>query len=130
MGDLHAAIAAAQLDRLADLLARRRAIAARYDEAFAEIGLTRPAPPPEIRPVAWRYLLRVDDAGALIDRLTRRGIQARRPVYIPLHRLTTEAGQFPVADDAQRRLVSLPLHPELTPAEIDRVIDEVRRCLL
>jgi len=129
MGDLQAAIAAAQLDRLADLLARRQAIAARYDEAFAGLEPARPAPPATARPVVWRYLIRVDDAGLFTDRLSRRGIQARRPVYVPLHRLTGAAGSFPVTEEAQRRLVSLPLYPALAEAEIDRVIDGVRRCL-
>ncbi len=129
MGDLHAAIAATQLGRLGDLLAARRSIAARYDEAFAGIGLNRPTALPGSTPVVWRYLLRVDDAGAFIDRLSGRGIQARRPVYAPLHKMTGETGQFPASDDAQRRLASLPLHPAMTPGEIDRVIDEVRRCL-
>jgi dTDP-4-amino-4,6-dideoxygalactose transaminase len=127
MGDLHAAIAAVQVGRLAEFRARRAAIAARYDAAFADLGVQRPASPEGGRPVAYRYLVRVADAAPLLEHLNRAGIMARRPVFLPLHRLTGERGAFPETDRAHAGLVSLPIHPGLTDAEVGRVIAEVRQ---
>ena len=130
MGDLHAAVAAVQLARLAEFRDRRLFIARLYDEAFARLGLARPAALPEgAEPIAYRYLVRVPEASPLIEALNRRGIGARRPVYRPLHRLMGADGAFPHTDRAHLQLVSLPIYPALSDAEVESVISEVRRCL-
>lgn len=128
MGDLHAAIACAQLGRLREFVARRAAIAASYDQAFAPLGLRRPAAPDGARPVPYRYLVRVPEAEAFIARLNRRGVAARHPVFLPLHRLASSPGSFPATEGARKELVSLPLYPALTEAEVARVIREVTQC--
>lgn len=128
MGDLHAAIACRQIDRLPAFLARRAAIAARYDAAFAALPVTRPAAPPDSRPAVTRYLMRVPDAASIMESLNSAGIEARRPVHLPLHRLTGAPGRFPATDDAHATIVSLPVHPSLTDDEIERVILGVLRC--
>jgi perosamine synthetase len=128
MGDLHAAIAAAQIERLAELRARREAIARRYDAALTAAGWTRVAAPADSRPMPFRYLLRVADATAVVARLNERGVMARRPVYLPLHRLLHLPGAYPGSERAHAELVSLPLSPALEDVEVERVIEEVRRC--
>jgi dTDP-4-amino-4,6-dideoxygalactose transaminase len=130
MGDLHAAIGAVQIGRLDEFRRRREAIAARYDAAFADLPLGRPSPPPDSRPIAYRYLARAPRAERLIEALNRRGIMARHPVFLPLHRALRLAASFPQTDRAHSELVSLPIHPAMTDAEVDRVVVEVRRCLL
>jgi perosamine synthetase len=129
MGDLHAAIASAQMARLAEFRARRLAIARLYDDALARHGLARAPAPDGVEPIVYRYLVRVPAAPRLIEALNRVGIGARRPVDLPLHRLTRDGGDFPHTERAQRTLVSLPLYPALSDAEVGRVITEVRRCL-
>lgn len=128
LGDLHAAIATVQIGRLREFRTRRAAIAARYDEAFAGLGWERPRPPDGCRPIAYRYLLRVPDAAAVLEKLNRSGIMARRPVFLPLHRLTRAPGSFPETERAHADLVSLPIYPALEDAEVERVIAEVLRC--
>jgi len=129
MGDLHAAIAAVQMERLVEFRDRRIVIARLYDEAFARLGLRRPSPPPGVEPMPYRYVIRVPEATRLIEALNRRGIGARRPVYRPLHRLARSEGDYPHTERAHRTLVSLPLYPALSDAEAARVITEVGRCL-
>ena len=129
MGDLHAAVAAAQIGRLQEIVARRRAIAERYDAAFG-VAAGRPRLHGSARPVFHRYLLAAPArATAFIDALVHRGIQARRPVHRPLHRLVAGSPACPGADEAHARWVSLPLSAAFTEAEVDRVIDEVQGCL-
>ena len=128
LGDLHAAIASVQVGRLTEIVARRRAIAERYDAAFAPA--LRPRLAGGARPVFHRYLLAAPGrASALIDDLVRRGIQARAPVHRPLHRLLKGSPACPGADEAHGRWVSLPLSAAFTETEVDRVIEEVAACL-
>jgi perosamine synthetase len=129
MGDLHAAVAAVQVGRLAVVVTRRRAIVERYEEAFQGFG-SRPRLHPTARPVFSRYLLGLPGrAGEVIDRLRQAGIQARFPVHRPLHRLVGGSPACPGADEAQGRWVSLPLSAAFSSAEVDRVIGEVTACL-
>jgi len=129
MGDLHAAIASAQMARLAEFRDRRLSIARLYDEAFARLGLARLSPPEGAQPIVYRYVVRVEEASRLIDALNRRGIGARHPIHRPLHRLAGAEGAFPHTERAHRSLVSLPLYPALSDTEVGRVITEVGRCL-
>ena len=130
LGDLHAAIAAAQIGRLADLVERRAAVTRQYDQALAMRPGARPLLPARADPVHYRYLLRAPGgAPALVARLQSRGILARHPVWRPLHHLVEGSGPCPGADAAHGRWVSLPLHPALGRQEVERVIAEVRQCL-
>ena len=56
----------------------------------------------------------------------RRGIEARRPVFRPLHRYLGLKG-FPGAEEAYRRAVSIPLYLALSPADAERVVQVTRR---
>jgi dTDP-4-amino-4,6-dideoxygalactose transaminase len=129
MGDLHAAIAAVQIGRLTELVARRRAIAARYDEAFADLWPLRRRDPGAF-PVHWRYLLATGgEAEAHAAALRACGVVARRPVWAPLHHLVSGSRPCPGADRAHDTLISLPLSPVFGETEIRKVIGTVRACL-
>ncbi len=128
MGELHAAITAAQIGRLREFRDRRATLARRYDEAFAALPFSRPAVPEGARPIVYRYLVRTPGAERLMERLRDRGVSARRPVLVPLHRLAGESGAFPATDAAQSEIVSLPIYPDLADAEVERVVEEVIRC--
>jgi dTDP-4-amino-4,6-dideoxygalactose transaminase len=130
MGDLHAAIAAAQIGRAGDIVARRRHIVRRYAAAFAAHRLPAPREAAGAQPVFHRYLVALrGGAAAAIQALQARGIQARPPVFRPLHRLVPGSPPCPGADEAQARWVSLPLSPVLRDDETERVIDEVHAWL-
>lgn len=135
MGDLHAAIAAAQIGRLPEIVARRRAVTRRYDAAFAGLPIRCRPIEPGMKPVPWRYLIGVRDdasgggAAAVIDALQARGVFARSPVWRPLHRLVPGTPSCPGADRAHESLVSLPLSASLDDDEVRQVIAAVRACL-
>lgn len=129
MGDLHAAVAATQVGRFPLVVGRRRAIVERYDAAFEGLAL-RPRLARAAQPVFYRYLLGVPGrAGAILDALRKKGIQARSPVHRPLHRLASGSPACPGADEAHARWISLPLSAAFSNAEVDRVIGEVTACL-
>jgi len=129
MGDLQAAVATVQIERLPELIARRASIAARYSDAFPHAGMTIPSGEDRRRGVFSRYLIRVGDAGRFIEDLRRRGILAQRPVERPLHRCLGLRSRFPVTDAACAEIVSLPIYPSLKDRMVERIIDEVTSLL-
>jgi perosamine synthetase len=138
LSDLHAAVGIAQMRRLPDLLARRRALAARYTAAFARhADLWPPYVPDGVEPNYQSYALRLaEDAPVERDRvlehLLRRGIGVkpgvmtihREPAYQDLRR-----APLPISERAADRSFLIPLYPELTFAEQDEVIAAVHEAL-
>ncbi|MFO7976116.1 MAG: DegT/DnrJ/EryC1/StrS family aminotransferase [Candidatus Hydrogenedentota bacterium] len=122
MTDLQAAIGREQLRRLPAFIAARRAIAARYNEAFAGLPVDRPADGTEH--VYFRYVIGVDERERLEGFLGKRGIEAKRPVYRPAHHYL--GGDFPRAERAHRRCLSLPIYPKLVDTDVAYVIESVQ----
>jgi dTDP-4-amino-4,6-dideoxygalactose transaminase len=134
--DIQAALGTSQLRRMDAFLARRRAIAARYDEALATVdGLELPPRRPDVEPAWHLYAVRVRDAARrrpFFEELRRLGLGVQVhyiPVYWhPYYRdLGFERGLCPIAEDIYSRSVSIPMFPKLTDAELDRSIELVRQ---
>ena len=141
MTDPAAAMGLVQLRRLDAMLRRRRELAALYDRAFCGLaGLVRPCERPEVES-AWHLypirLLSQTAAGGvgrdeLVAGLAERNI-GTSVHFIPLHlqpyyrdRYGYRPEDFPVAHEAYRGLVSLPLHPALEDSDVAYVADAVR----
>jgi perosamine synthetase len=141
MPDLLAALGRAQLRKADRFMTRRREIAARYDEAFTAVPEVEP--PPQFRADAehsWHlYILRLRperltvNRAEFIEALKDLGVGAAVH-YIPLHlhpfyRRTYgyAPGDFRNAEDAFSRCFSLPIYPDLSDAEVERVIGAVVR---
>lgn len=136
--DVQAAIGRAQLAELPRWQGRRAELADRYDAGLAGVpGLTRPVRPVDGWPAWHLYQVRVGTAygrtrDALIDALAERGI-GTSVHFIPVHRLSyfrrvlspLERGDLPVTDAACTQLLSLPMHPALSDAEVDQVCQAV-----
>ena len=139
MDALQAAVLSAKLPRLAAWTERRRAVARRYDELFAEAaraGRIRTPVAAEGRGhVFHQYVVRVADRDGVKARLAERGIGTSVFYPVPLHRQTCfealggREGDFPRAEAAAREVLALPIFPELTDAEVERVAAEVLRAL-
>ncbi|MDR1999387.1 MAG: DegT/DnrJ/EryC1/StrS aminotransferase family protein [Frankiaceae bacterium] len=133
--DVLAALGTAQLRRLDAFKARRAAIHARYDEALRGVdGLLTPAHRADADPAWHLYPLRVLDGRRrlVFERLRAAGIGVQVN-YIPVYwhpvfeDLGYRRGMCPNAEAYYRQQISLPLFPDLADAQVDRVIDEVRR---
>ncbi len=139
MPDVLAALGVAQLAKCDRFLRRRRAIAARYNAAFsANTAFELPPDGGPDSPTSWHlYILRIHpsrlglDRNGFIDELKHAGI-GTSVHFIPLHlhpyyqrAYGYKAGDFPNAEDAYSRCVSLPIFPDLTDAEVDRIIATV-----
>ncbi|MBV8502062.1 MAG: DegT/DnrJ/EryC1/StrS family aminotransferase [Paucibacter sp.] len=141
MTDIAAALGLQQLKRLPGFLERRQAIAARYNEALADLPLVLPPDAPHGDTHSWHlYVLRLaDDAGierdAFIERMFALGIGCSVH-YIPLHlqpywrdRYGLKPEQFPHSQKAFERMVSIPLYTAMSDADVQRVIAAVRSIL-
>lgn len=126
LSDLHAALGTAQLQRAEANLARRRAIARRYDAAFAGTAV---CPAPAHPGHAYHlYPVQVPHRQAVFDALRQAQIFIQVH-YIPVHyhpayqALGWKVGQFPHVEAYYDRCLSLPMFPALTEAEQDYVIE-------
>lgn len=131
MTDLQAAVAVPQLERLDATNAARRANAARLLERLDGAGLDLPAVPPGREPVWHQFTVLLPpgaDREAVQARMREAGVESG--VYYP--RLAWDypvyrdhpsviADDTPVARDAAARCLSLPVHPRLSEADLDRV---------
>jgi dTDP-4-amino-4,6-dideoxygalactose transaminase len=135
MDGLQAAVLSVKLRHLADWNARRRALAERYHEMLANVGDLRLPPLDAGAGHVWHlFALRTSRRDDLFDHLQAEGIGAGMHYPIPLHMQPAFAdhpqgrqGAFPVAETFAAETLSLPLYPEMTPSQQERVAESVRR---
>jgi len=132
MGNLQAACGLGQLEHVAEFVAAKRAMAARYGERLRGIpGLSLPVTRPWAGNVYWMYAVVLEDGFALTrDRfraeLQRRGVETRpffrSAAQQPMVRERAGAqGPFPVSERISARGLYLPSGLALTAAQIDHV---------
>jgi dTDP-4-amino-4,6-dideoxygalactose transaminase len=113
--------------------AARRAHARVYDERLAGLpGLIVTPPAAYGVPVYHIYAIRVTERDRVLQALSERGIGCGIHYPIPIHlqqayrSLGLAVGSFPVAERCANEFLSLPMFPELTPAQIETVVGEVK----
>jgi perosamine synthetase len=140
--DLACALGLEQLKRLDANLARRREIAAVYTTAFREVpGVIPPVIRPDVNPAWHLYPIRLE-----LEKLTASRAQIFSALraenigvnvhYIPVHmhpyyreRFGYKGGEFPVAEDAYARLISLPMFHAMSDRDVADVIRAVEKVL-
>jgi dTDP-4-amino-4,6-dideoxygalactose transaminase len=129
MTDIHASIGLAQLAKLPGYNRRRLEIAQRYDAELR--GVLTPAVRPGVTHVFHQYTIRVARRDDFADRLRERGVGSAVYYPIPVHRQKpfVELGygeqRFPVTERLTEQVLSIPVHPSLTDAEVETVIAAV-----
>jgi dTDP-4-amino-4,6-dideoxygalactose transaminase len=130
---LQAAVLSAKLPHLAGWSAKRRRNAAYYDAAFADLpDVKRPVVRPENESIFNQYTIRVPRRDELQAFLKGRGIGTAIYYPLPLHLqpcfayLGYRAGQCPESERAAAEVLSLPIFPELSDAQLDEVVAGVR----
>ena len=135
--DLLCALGSSQLRRLAEFKARRQHLTARYDELLADVpGLRLPTQREGVDPMRHLYPVRVLDGRRreVYDRMRAAGILVQVN-YIPVYwhpvyaDLGYRRGMCPVAEAFYSEQLSLPLFVDLTDADQDRVVEELRQIL-
>jgi perosamine synthetase len=127
LSGLQAALGLNQLRRLPLMVARRRRIARRYNQALAGMPWRRPVTPADREHAYYRYVVRIPEGvDRVMARLLAAGVTARRPVFRPIHRYLNQAG-FSVTDRLWQEALSLPMYPGLTERELRRIVSAIAR---
>lgn len=129
---MQSAILRVKLRHLPAWTEQRRAIARQYSEAFASIPqLSAPKVREGAEPVWHLYVIETENREALKDHLTAKGIGTGLHYPNPLHRQKALAEYvtnhtYPNAEASARKLLSLPMYPEMTTSQTESVITSVR----
>jgi perosamine synthetase len=140
--DIACALGLSQLTRLQENLFRRRQIAARYTTAFDKLDeVLSPAIRPGVNPAWHLYPIRLNleklnaDRGQIFRALRAENIGVNVH-YIPVHlhpyyrdRFGYSVGQYPVAEDAYARLISLPMFHGMNDSDVEDVILAVQKVI-
>jgi dTDP-4-amino-4,6-dideoxygalactose transaminase len=130
LDELQAAILAVKLKRLDAEIERRQAIAAQYGERLADL----PLEPPQVLAGATHayhlYVVRTDARDDLKAFLHGRGVVAGihypQPVHLqPAYQGRVICGSMTATEAVQPQILSLPLHPHMTEADVEAVADGV-----
>jgi len=153
LDELQAAILRVKLRHMADWTAARQAHARLYESLLGDLpGIVLPRAPAGSEHVFYLYTIRVDgraggspranDRGNEVrsdlvqQRLKERGVASTVYYPVPLHlqplyaSLGGKPGELRVSERAAREVLSIPLYPELTRGQIERVVMEVRNAVL
>ncbi|MCQ8277119.1 DegT/DnrJ/EryC1/StrS family aminotransferase [Acetobacteraceae bacterium KSS8] len=133
---LQAAILLAKLDVFEEELHRREQIAAAYDRSLADV-LDVPVRVPDSESAWAVYAVLLPDPArrdALQAALREAGVPTAiyypRPLHLqPAYRAHHDGVSLPVSEDLAGRILALPIQPELTDAQVQRVIEAVRAAL-
>ena len=133
MTDVQAAVGLAQLQRLPEILRRRRQLARRYDQALAGSPISPPVAPAGLLHTYQSYMVLLPERclatqrDAVIRQLLDQEISTRRALMAihqqPLYRrLAGTPATLPVTEQVARRGMMLPLYPQLSEGEQDHVV--------
>ncbi len=140
MTDIQAALGASQINRLPDFLARRRELAARYEENLSSLPIVTPFQHRDVLSAWHLYVILMDQerSGITRDSLFQ-GLRERsifpQVHYIPVHtqpwyqELGFREGNFPASETYYRKALSLPMYYSLSNSHQDRVIEAINEIL-
>ena len=130
---LQAAVLLAKLPYLPQWTKNRRRAAKWYDRKLSSLSVTRPATAAGAEPVYHLYAVLVEDRDDCLSWLRDRGVMAQVHYHGLIHlqecynHLGYKVGNFPVAEKIHKHSLSLPLYPEITEQQINRVVDVLGR---
>ena len=140
MDTIQAAVLEVKLRRVDAGNARRRELAALYDQAFRDAalveeanGVVLPWVDPRAEHVFHQYVIRAPRRDELRAFLTSEGIGSEIYYPLPLHLqeslafLGYKRGDFPESERAADEVLALPIYPELREDEVKTVVDAIRR---
>jgi dTDP-4-amino-4,6-dideoxygalactose transaminase len=114
----------------------RRSHAAYYDRAFERVEeVVTPARSAFAQHVYHTYVIRVQERDQVMQRLAEKGVGCAVHYPVPIHlqeaysSLGYEQGVFPVAERCATEFISLPMFPELTPAQLETVVQSVKEAV-
>ncbi len=137
MTNLQAAVGVAQLERIDEILQKKKEINNLYNSLLSEIdGIIFQSHNKKSESVCWMYSVLIDEKTAkisrdeLIIRLKESGIDSR-PFFYPIHIMPPykSSERFPVAESISKQGISLPSSVNLTPKDIERIVSKIKESI-
>ncbi len=132
---IQSAVLRAKLEKLDEWNGRRRKLAKAYCERLEGCGVKLPVEPQGYESVYHLFVIRTDKRDAIRQALIEKNIGCGIHYPLPLHLqpacryLGYKSGDFPAAERIGDTVLSLPMHPALTLAEVARVTEAVRETM-
>lgn len=133
LDELQAAILRIKLKSLDADVARRRQIAKLYDEILRETRLVLPDEGADVFHAYHLYVVQTEDRAGLQGYLREQGIGTAVHYPAPVHlqpaykgRVLTAPGGLPVTEGVCEKILSLPMYPQLTDDQVERVCNSVK----
>ncbi|MBE3561153.1 MAG: DegT/DnrJ/EryC1/StrS family aminotransferase [Ktedonobacteraceae bacterium] len=133
MDELQAAVLLIKLPHLERWNAARQAHARTYTAQLRDVVRAVPVVRPWAEHVYCYYVIQVEERDQFVQALQKEGVGVTIHYPIPIHLQPAsapygyEAGSLPVTEDVTKRIVSLPMYPELTEEQIQFVVDTVKK---
>jgi dTDP-4-amino-4,6-dideoxygalactose transaminase len=134
LDELQAAVLRVKLKYLDEENARRREIARIYDDRLAPTSLRLPERPVGVESVYHQYVARCDERDRLREHLREQGVGTLVHYPVPVHlqpayrnRVPVHRGALPATEQAARQVLSLPMHAQLSDAQVERVCEAINR---
>jgi len=134
LSDLQCALGISQLKKLPAWILRRQELARSYDRSLAQLDEVKPLTTKPGNDHGYHlYVVKVSARDQVFQALRTEGIGCNIhyiPVYLhPYYRehFGTQKGDCPVAEQAYEQILSLPIYPEMTTADCDRVVSSLRQ---
>ena len=141
MTDMQAALGVSQMQRLHLFVARRHALATRYNQLLQDLSITLPWQHTDSYSGMHLYVIRLQ-----LDKINKNHLEVFQGLrdagilvnvhYIPVHlqpcyrAMGFVQGQFPQAEQYYSEAISLPMYPTLTDAQQDSIVSTLRELLL
>jgi dTDP-4-amino-4,6-dideoxygalactose transaminase len=131
LDEIQAALLGVKLRHLDAWTTGRQRVARRYDALLAGVTVTTPYERPGVRHVYHQYTIRAPRRDELQAFLKKQGIGTMVYYPVPLHRqplyshLNYPAGSLPNSEQAADEVLSLPIYPELTDAQVEAVAEAI-----
>lgn len=132
LDEIHAAILSRKLQHIGDYIARRRKIAARYQQALRSTSLILPTEAENCRHAYYLYVCRHPKRDDIIVKLRRADIHLNVSYPWPIHTMRAygylgyEEGDLPQTEKVAREVFSLPMYPGLTDEALEEIVDAIR----
>jgi dTDP-4-amino-4,6-dideoxygalactose transaminase len=134
LDELQAAVLRVKLKHLDGENERRREIARIYDGRLAAASMRLPEREGEVVSVYHQYVARCEDRDGLREYLREQGVGTLVHYPVPVHlqpayrdRVSIHRGALPETELAARQVLSLPMHPQLSDAQVERVCEAINR---
>jgi perosamine synthetase len=128
MTDLQAALGISQLKKLPSFIEKRKEIAATYSRELEPMGIQVPFVPEKSEHIYYRYVVRMNSPLKFMEKIHKRGVECRRPVFRPLHQYLGLRG-YTITDEAWDKALSIPLYPSLQKKELQNIVKSVKTAL-